>query len=155
MFFRSLTWLNLPHGWHMTPGDLEKALAAFPLRPCEGTQFRTAGWIPPYQDGALVRSVEKQYLITLGTEQKVLPASAVKKLLKERAEAWQQQTGYKPGKKKLAELKEALVLELLPKALVRPGSVNAWLDLQHGRMAVASTSSSASFSSASFFLPGL
>ncbi|HEY0914523.1 MAG TPA: recombination-associated protein RdgC [Solimonas sp.] len=140
MFFRNLIAFNLPAGWAMTPAALEEALSAQPLTPCAGQNLQSRGWVPPTASGQLVRSVEKQYVIALGTEQKLLPGKVVKQHAAERAAQVEQVKGYKPGGKMMREIKDQVILELLPRAFVQRGSLRAWLDTQHGFLCVDTAS---------------
>jgi recombination associated protein RdgC len=140
MFFRNLITFNLPTGWAMTPGNLEEALAQYPLTPCTGQNLQSRGWVAPVAGGQLVRSVGKQYLIALGTEQKLLPAAVVRQHVEERAAQIEQVKGYKPGSKMRREIADQVVQELLPRAFVRQRSLRAWLDVQHGRLVVDTSS---------------
>ncbi|PPE75443.1 recombination-associated protein RdgC [Solimonas fluminis] len=143
MFFKALVWFDLDEDWDLTPGELEEILAEFPLRPCEGTVARTIGWVAPWTDGALVRNQGRQYLAALGWEQKVLPGAVIKKHLEEKCAEIERQKGYKPGRKMVKDLKEQIILELLPKAFAKPGQLRVWLDLQRHRIVVASSSTRA------------
>ncbi len=45
------------------------------------------GWIPPREGGPLVHGVNHQWLIALGFEERLLPASIVKQFAADRAKA--------------------------------------------------------------------
>jgi recombination associated protein RdgC len=140
MFFRNLITFQLPPGWAMTPADLEEALALQPLTPCAGQNLQSRGWVAPIASGELVRSIGNQYLIALGTEQKLLPAAVIRQHADERAAAIEAVKGYKPGRKAMREIKDQVLLELLPRAFVRQRSLQAWLDVEHGHLVVDTAS---------------
>jgi len=128
MWFKNIQAYRLAAGWAMSPGSLEAELAKQPLIPCSGASLQSRGWVPPVGDAGLVASHEKQLLIALGVEQKILPTSVVKDEAKLRAVDLEARQGYKPGKKQLRDLQEAITAELLPRAFAKRRVTRAWID---------------------------
>jgi recombination associated protein RdgC len=60
-------------------------------------------------------------------EQKVLPGPVVRREVEARAARIEQETGRKPGKKQLRELKDQVQLELLPMAFTKRSTVKIWI----------------------------
>ncbi|MGH8630788.1 MAG: recombination-associated protein RdgC [Burkholderiales bacterium] len=139
MWFKNLQIFRLPPGWALSAGELEAELARQPLLPCVGQNLQSRGWISPRSGGALVESLEKHLLIALGTEQKLLPGAVVKQHAEERAQQIEQVKGFKPGRKMMKEIKEQVILELLPRAFVRRRSLHAWIDPVGGWLVVDSS----------------
>lgn len=136
MWFKNLQIYKLSNGWDLAPGALEEELAKHPLRPCRGIQSQTKGWVSPRENGALVHDYEKHILIALGTEQKILPASVINDEAKERAAKLEQKQGFKPGRKQMREIKEAVAAELLPRAFAKRRTTRAWISPSHKWIAV-------------------
>ena len=128
MWFKNLQLYRLPVGWELTAEALEEQLARRRFQPCASQDMETRGWLSPTGDDFLVHRVGGQWLIALGVEHKLLPASVVKQEADERAEELAEQQGYKLGKKQLKELREQVQHELLPRAFVRRRKVFAWID---------------------------
>lgn len=139
MFFKNLQIYRLAKGWAMAPGTLETELARQPLQACSGITVETKGWLPP-RDAQLVESYQKQLLIALGVEQKLLPGSVVKQEAEARAQALEAQQGYKPGKKQLREIKERVTVELLPRAFARQRVTRCWINPVEGFVVVDASS---------------
>ena len=76
MFFKNLQIYRLAAGWAMSPGSLEEELAKRPLWACSGINLQSKGWVAP-REAPLVESYQKQLMIALGVEQKLLPSSVV------------------------------------------------------------------------------
>ncbi len=76
----------------------------------------------------------------MGGEDKILPSSVVNDLLGKKLAEIEQKEGRKPGGRTRKRLKEDLVHELLPRAFVKPSRTDALLDLEHGFVAVDSSS---------------
>lgn len=127
MWFKNLQIYRLSSPWEMTPAALEEKLAAHPLTPCRGIQQQTRGWVSPRDNGQLVHDYEKHLLIALGTEQKILPASVINQEAQSRAVKLEQKQGFKPGRKQMRELKEHVMVELLPRAFARRRMLRAWI----------------------------
>lgn len=98
------------------------------------------GWVSPRGNGALVHSQERQWLIALGVEQRLLPASVINDTVRERADVMAAQNGYKPGRKQLRELREQVTDELMPRAFTRKRTTLVWIDRQAGWLGVDAAS---------------
>jgi recombination associated protein RdgC len=124
--------------------DIEALLARAAFVSCGATQPVSIGWVPPrgLDHGPLVEVVAGQYLFRLMLEQKVLPGDAVKRAVAEACKEIERSTGRKPGKKQTKEIKEEVVLTLLPTALTRRSTTNLWLDLERSTLTVDASSES-------------
>jgi recombination associated protein RdgC len=80
----------------------------------------------------MVSSLERHWVVALGVEEKILPASVINLATKERVAKLEQQLGYKPGRKQSKEIKENVTQDLLPRAFSRYRSTRAWLDPVNG-----------------------
>ena len=143
MWFKNLQLFRLPEGWAMTPAGLEEALGRYPLAPCTGLQSTSQGWVSPRGNQQLVYSFEKQLLIAMGVEDKILPASVVNDVAAEKAEKMEAERGFKPGRKMLRQIKDEVTVSLLPRAFARRKVMRAWLDPQSGWLVVDAASSGA------------
>lgn len=142
MWFRNLQLYRLPSQWDMTADRLSEQLARLVFQPCGSQDLATQGWSAPLHD-TLVHSIGGQWMIALGVEQRLLPGSVVKQVAEEKAEEIEAQQGFKPGRKQMKEIKEAVMQELLPRAFTRRRKVYAWIDPQAGYLAVDASSRTA------------
>lgn len=136
MWFRNLQVYRLPAGWNMTADALEEQLARKRFHPCGSQDQESRGWTSPSGDDVLVHRVNRQWLIALGFEQRLLPSSVVKQEAEMRAEELAEQQGYKPGRKQMKELREQITQEFLPRAFTRRKKVFAWIDPIDGWLAI-------------------
>ncbi|WP_344762158.1 recombination-associated protein RdgC [Actimicrobium antarcticum] len=132
MWFKNLQIYRLPAPWDMDAERLEAALAPQTFQPCTSLDMQTQGWISPRENGMLVHTVNKQLLIALGTEKKLLPASVINQVAKARASEMEEQQGFKPGRKQMKEIKEQVTDELLPRAFSINRTTWAWIDPVNG-----------------------
>lgn len=125
---------------------VEDTLHSFAFVPCGATQAESVGWIAPrnVEHSPLIESVGGQWILKLKTEKKSVPGSAVKKALAERCKHIEETEGRKPGRKEKKDLKEQVVLSLLPQAFSRESATTVWIDRSNGWLVVGTASSSAS-----------
>jgi len=128
--FKNLIVYRIGPDWACTSERAEEGLGKERFVECGATQPLSAGWVEPRgaAHGPLVELVGGQWLMKLKVEQKVLPASVVKRRTAEIAQHIELTTGRKPGKKQTKELKEQATLELLPMAFTKEATVSVWID---------------------------
>ena len=109
---------------------------------CGATQKESAGWVEPRGDkhAALLEVVGGQWMLNLCHESKGVPSGAVKQQLEGRLEAIEKQTGRKPKGKALRELKEEIVIDLLPRAFPKRSSTPVWIDPKNRRVLIGAAS---------------
>lgn len=128
MWFKNLVVYRL-NKWSTTPEALEAQLSRHPLLPCNRMDSQSRGWVPPKAEGGpFVHAFGHQMLISLGVEQKLLPTAVVNQTCNTRAAEIEAQQGYKPGRKQMRQIKEAVTDELLPRAFVMRRKTYAWID---------------------------
>ena len=119
---------------------IEGATAAV-FAPCGPTQPKSIGFVPPRgKHEALAESIGGQWILAVRIQTKSVPAAEVKKQLDARADKIEELTGRKPGKKQRRELKEEVVLELLPKAFPKEVTVPVWIDPADGLVVIGTAS---------------
>ena len=140
MWFKNLQLHRLPVPWSMTPEDFADQLRSRLFQPCGGLNRESRGWIPPRGDDQLVYTAHGQWLIALGVEQKLLPASVVNQEAKARAADIEARMGVKPGRKRMKELKDEITDELLPRAFSRYFTTFVWVDPVNGWLVIDAAS---------------
>ncbi|WP_082824038.1 recombination-associated protein RdgC [Rhodanobacter sp. FW510-R10] len=120
---------------------LPEALPEFPLRECGPLEVHTRGFVSPTgTEGEFSTTVGGAVLLALASESKLLPASVVSRALKKKVVKIEEEEGRKVGARERKRLKEDLVTEMLPRALIQPGRTDAWIDLKRGFVCVDSAS---------------
>jgi len=140
MWFKNLQIYRLPAPWAYTPEQLEEALSSNKFTPATSMDLMRQGWDTPRPNGGLVHVVNKQMLILLGTEKKLLPATVINQVAKARAAEMEEAQGFAPGKKALKELKERVADELLPRAFSIRSNVWTWIDPVNGWLVIDAAS---------------
>lgn len=140
MWFRNLQIYRLPENWAISADTLQEKLSARPFQPCGSQDMASRGWSSPTKDDRFVLAVKGHFLISLAVEQKLLPSSVVNEVAADKAEMIEAQQGYKPGRKQMKEIKEAVLQELLPRAFTRRRRVFAWIDPVGGWLVIDAAS---------------
>ena len=142
MWFKNLQIYRLPAPWAFTAEQMEEALQSQAFTPASSNELLRQGWDSPRGNGKLVHEVNKQMLMMLGTEKKLLPGSVINQVAKARAAELEEQQGFPPGKKAMKELKERVADELLPRAFSIRSSTWVWMDPVNGWLVVDAASAS-------------
>ncbi len=119
---------------------LAAALAVRPLVHCGGLERQRLGWRPVLGEDDYVYELNGQWLIALGIEEKLLPAAVVKQAAAEKVAAIEASEGYRPSARRRSEIRAEVEDELLPRAFSQRRTVQAWIDPEHGWLAVDAAS---------------
>jgi recombination associated protein RdgC len=128
--FKNLIAYRIGSPWQAGAEQLEAQLSKAPFVACGATQPVSMGWVPPrgLAHGALVESVGGQWLMQLRVERRLLPGAVVKRHTDERVARIERDSGRKPGKRQTQEIKEEVVLALLPQAFTKQLDIPVWLN---------------------------
>ncbi len=140
--FTNLILSRIAQGWQPDLTAVEEALAKTPFAECGATQERSSGWVPPRGEdhGALVESVGGQWIACYKIESKAIPAEVLRRRVDAKADAIEQATGRRPGKKERRELQDEARLDLLPFAFARQASTWVWIDPRARLLAIDTAS---------------
>lgn len=141
MFFRNLTFFRFPTSVDFARVD--DLLPEAKLKPVGPLEMTSRGFISPFgrdETEQLSHRIGDFLWLTVGGEDKILPGAVVNDLLARKLAEIEEKEGRKPGGKARKRLKDDLLTELLPRAFVKPSRTDAMLDLQHGYVAVDTSS---------------
>ena len=136
MWFRNFQIYRLPKHSAADVAALEEQLARMPLQNCGATEPRSIGWVPPRAGGAFVHSVNQQWLIALGVEERLLPTSIIRQFAADRAKAIAENEGRQVGRKEMRDLRESTAIELMPRAFPRRRTTYGWIDNINGWLVI-------------------
>lgn len=126
-----------------SPDDNEVALLdEAALKPVGPLELSSRGWVPVRNDGGLLSyaGMDEAMFLALGGEDKILPAAAVNRELAKRLKDLEEREGRKPSGRARKRIKEDVVHDLLPRALVKPYRLDGYLDLRRGLLVVDTAS---------------
>ena len=136
MWFKNLQIYRLPAPWAINADELESHLAPQAFTACSSLDMQSQGWVSPRNNEKLVHVVNRQLLLKLDTEKKLLPSTVINQVTKARAAELEEQQGFPPGRKQTKELKEQVTDELLPRAFSVVRSTWVWIDPVNGWLLV-------------------
>ncbi len=119
MWFRNLQIYRLGDDWKWDAARLSEKLAQSGFQACGAFDMQSRGWVPPRgEEGELLVAVNRQWLIALGVEQKLLPAAVIRQYTQARVAELEAKQGFKAGRAQARDLREQVTAELLPRAFV-------------------------------------
>lgn len=119
----------------MSQSQFNDILAKHPLTRCGSLDMNSRGWVFPKEAG-FVHAINGQWLVALGVEQKLLPATVIRQVTQERVVQIEAEQNRKVGRKEVRDLRDQVAQELLPKAFTRRRTTWAWIDPVHGWLAI-------------------
>lgn len=131
MWFKNLLVYRLKADDSLAPDSVEEKLKDHALQPCGSFEMESRGWVAPRTEDRFLHSLERQWLIMLGVNQKLLPGSVITQTAKERAAKLAEKQEHPVGRKQMREIRERVIEELMPKALSRRRTLGAWIDPVH------------------------
>ncbi|MBE7941765.1 MULTISPECIES: recombination-associated protein RdgC [Ramlibacter] len=131
-FFKSIIAYRIGPDWvPPAPDALEAELQRLAFRPCEPTQELSTGWLPPRgeENGAMAEHIAGHLVLKFGLERRAVPASVVRAEVEARCKAIEAERGRKPGRKEKLDIKQEVVLTMLPRAFSKRAAHVIWIDL--------------------------
>ncbi|PZP64375.1 MAG: recombination-associated protein RdgC [Pseudoxanthomonas spadix] len=140
MFFRNLALFRIPNTLDFT--SLDELLPVAELKPVGPLELASRGFVSPFGRGesALSHQIGAAIWLSVGGEDRILPAAVVNDVLAKKLAELEQKNGRKPGGKARRALKDEILHDLLPRAFVRPSRTDALIDLEHNFVAVDTSS---------------
>lgn len=139
MLFKNLTpYLitdNSQPFFSFTEEQWKEALLEYEFTPCSSNDLKKTGWL---SEETII--VNNSILLTLKTEEKILPKDFVKHLLEEKIEEKEQEENRKLKKAEKQALKENIIAMLLPRAFSKFSLQYLIIDFSNGIIYVNSSS---------------
>ena len=134
MFFRNLTLFRFSESVAADLERLDEALPEHRLRPVGPMEMATRGFVSPLgrNEEGLTHSVGRNTMVTVGSEDKLLPSSVVNDELANRVQKIAEEEGRKVGGRERKKIKDDVMNELLPRAFVRSSRMKAYADKKNG-----------------------
>ena len=128
--FKQITFYAIQNPDSLDLTAIELAMKSAQFAGIGSMQEQALGWVPPRDEegGPLVESISGHWLAQLRIDTRAVPAQAKKEELTILVDAYEKETGHKPNRKKLQELKEQALDTLLPKVLPKTSLIWVWID---------------------------
>jgi recombination associated protein RdgC len=140
--FKNVRLFKLVDPASVDADQFEGKLAERRFRPCGSLETATIGWAPPLGESASALShvAGDCLLVCARRQERLLPSSVVAEILDERVAAIEDREARTVGRKERRQLRDEVMVELLPRAFTRSRRVCAYLDRQSGWMLVDAAS---------------
>lgn len=134
--FKNLIIYQLDDSWPAAADQWEQALERELFAACKATQEKSLGWVPPrgHEHGALVESIDGQWLACFAIETRSVPADAVRRRTQEIVDDIESRTGRRPGKAETRDIRDEARTDLLPRAFPRRSHVRVWINPRQRRL---------------------
>ncbi|MCC5810730.1 MAG: recombination-associated protein RdgC [Ectothiorhodospiraceae bacterium] len=138
MWFKNLCFYKLETEFPFDAENLEQRLERHLFQPCGKLDLESGGWAPPIGDGqgGLVHAANGYLMVCLKEENKLLPASVLKEALTERVSLIEEEQARKVRKREKDQLKDEVLLDMLPRAFSRSRRTYAYVDPHEGWLVV-------------------
>ena len=142
MWFKNMHFYKFETPFKMSGEQLHEALLTRKARRCGHMEMESQGWSAPLGLGSemLVHQSGVNLMICLRREDKVLPASLVREQVEEQALAIEAEAGRPVGRKERRDLKDLVLQQLMPKAMVRSSQTFACILPESGWLIVNAAS---------------
>ena len=142
MWFKNVHFYKFEDDFKLTAEQLHEALSGRKARDCGQMEMACEGWSKPlgHAGQMLVHESNGALMLCMRREEKVLPASLVREQVLERAFQIEAEAGRPVGRKEKGDIKEQVLQELLPRALVRASHTYACILPQKGWLIVNASS---------------
>ncbi len=142
MWFKNIHFYKFEDDFKLDAQALHTALETRKARGCGQMEMSAQGWCPPLgNDGLmLVHQTDGNLMLCLRREDKVLPASLIKEEVELKAQEIEQHAGRPVGRKERLDIKDAVLQELMPRALVKTSQTFAAILPKQGWFVVNASS---------------
>lgn len=142
MWFKNIHFYKFEDQFKLSGQQLHEVLETRKARRCGHMELSSQGWYAPLGNTGqmLVHESEGNLMICLRREDKVLPASLVREQVEDAALTIEQEMGRPVGRKEKRDLKDKVLQELMPKALVRSSYLYAAILPKDGWLIINSSS---------------
>jgi len=127
--FKNLAIYKMGDDLDITVDELNKNLSQFSFSPCSGQDISKSGWIPALDSSEeLCYSANGQILLTIKTEEKILPSAVIKEFLDDKIARVEEMEGKKLKKADKDRLKDEVIQDLLPRAFSKYNKTFIWIN---------------------------
>jgi recombination associated protein RdgC len=140
MWFRNLQLYRLGQHLDLAPEALDERLQSAVFRGCGRLELTASGWVPPLgrEGQQLVHAAGGYVMICSRKADKIIPAGVVRQLLDDKVAAVEAAESREVYRKERQRMKDDIIHDLLPNALIRHTDQYAYIDTQNGLIVVDS-----------------
>lgn len=140
MWFKQLSVFSFAERFNLTNEQIEEKLKALAFHDCLPSLPESHGWVSPIPNStALVASLNDCYLFCMNSEEKILPGIVISQQLSKKITEREVECQKKIYSKEKMQMKEDLILELLPKAFSKHSKTYLYVDKKQQWLVIGTT----------------
>jgi recombination associated protein RdgC len=141
MWFRQLQLYQYTNTTAFTQASLLERLEPLAFNPCPPSMLYTMGWVSPVDedDAPLIRAFNGYMMLCLQIEEKILPATVIRKELADKVKQIELAEGRKLRQSEKNTLKDEIIINLVPRAFSRFTKIFGYLDTKKHWLILSTT----------------
>lgn len=141
-FFKNALVYRLNKNIEFDATELQLLMEKFSFSPVGSQDMAKSGWAPALVDGTdnLVHEVNRQLLLKIRKEEKILPGAVLRKAVAEKIEKLETEQSRKLKKTEKDSIKDEVLHSLLPRAFTKDDFTQIWIDTHSGLVIVDAAS---------------
>ncbi len=141
MWFKQAQFFQLETSVVSTPDAVRETLVDYAFQGCLPSMSYAVGWAPPIdeEEAPLALTVNGCTMICLQIEEKILPTIVIRQELQKKIKEIEAEEGRKVYHKEKQNLKDELLITLMPRAFTKLSKIYAYIDSQHRRLVLGTT----------------
>lgn len=142
MWFTNLKIYRFSKPFSLSAESINDHLLQKSFKPCGKLDLASYGWTSPlgsYSD-ELVHATNGNILICARKEEKILPSSVIKEAVDEKASIIEEEHGRPVRRKERNEIKDEVILDMIPKAFSRTQKVYAYISPRDNLLVINTSS---------------
>jgi recombination associated protein RdgC len=142
VWFKNLQLFRLTKPFGCSAQELDERLAQAPFHRCGSLEMASFGWVSPlgHQGRVLVHAANGYLMIAARREEKLLPASVVREVVREKVAEIEEEEMRAVRRKEKDAIRDEVLQDLLPRAFTRSRDILAYIAPQDGWLVVDSAS---------------
>ena len=142
MWFKNLQLYRLTEKFSISAEQLHEKLLQNTSKPCQGLDTFTLGWdFPLGREGKmLTHAVNDCVMVCMRRQDRLLPSTVIREILDEKVAEIEQAESRPVRRKEKLQLKDEIIVDLMPKAFTRSTLTFAYIDVSKGWVVVDAAS---------------
>jgi len=144
MWFKNIRIYRFTKPFTLSVEQLDEALSTAAFEPCGSQDQKRMGWVSPItgqvEASGFAHASQNYLMVCAKRQEKVLPAAVVNEFLAEKVNAIQDAEDRKVGRKQRLQLKDEVMMDLLPRAFTRSQLQYAYIAPEQGYLVVDAAS---------------
>ncbi|EAR61680.1 recombination-associated protein RdgC [Neptuniibacter caesariensis] len=142
MWFKNVIFYRLNEAFEYSQEQLQEKLKEQAFTPCKSQELSRYGWVSPCQqlDEMYAHQVHGMFMLAARKEEKILPGAVIKEAVGDKVARIENEQARKVYKKERDQLKDEVILDLLPRAFSKFQQTYALIAPAQGWIAVDASS---------------